>query len=205
MSRVYTWAVASLLLLPVQQGMAQQFELSPAVGLHVPLTGLGRPEVSALPTSESIQTSVALGLGVGVPAGSNLVLEAQLVYLPTELEIEERSPGETDPLRVHTVDASAFIATASARLRMPWRTGSLQPYIAAGLGLVRLESSGFGVRGDSTTDAALTLGGGTCVQLDDNWGLRLEARGLIFDPSLPGDRDVQATLLILSGVTLLVG
>lgn len=136
-----------------------------------------------------------------------LYAETQVGYLPATTETESRPfcPNPPCPDPITSTDAlRVLFATVNGQWRLSRPRARIDPYVAAGAGLTRLEGDDLapGASSESTTSLTLTVGGGAVVLLRPHIKLRLGAQIYVFRPDLPEGSKLQTNVLLLGGLVL---
>lgn len=131
----------------------------------------------------STPESEVLGLMLDVPVADGWALEALVNRQDADLRLATGlapEAGKTEP-------ESFELITLQVGAMRRWEGGALTPFVAAGIGVARVETSALvltrppvvgepGRRRDASEGLSLSLGGGARQALGPRWGLRYEAR-----------------------------
>lgn len=140
-----------------------------------------------------------LGLVLDVPIGARWMLEARLDRQEGDLSLATGLPPEAGPVTPESFELTTLQLGALRR----WAGDGLSPFLAASIGVARVETSArvltlpvrpgqAGRRPGSEEGLAVSVGTGVRKALGPRWGLRFEARGLWTDlPPDLGDELVQ--------------
>ena len=141
------------------------------------------------------QSGPLFGARYGIAISGPFTLEGDVGYFARMRAVFDTVPGDTSRLRVGDADFSAITATGSLRFNLtgPRTWHGIQPYVQFGAGIA-VETSGDpeveadlpgDVRFDFGTGFTGVLGGGIDWFTGERWGLRLDARNLLWKLGTP--------------------
>jgi len=141
------------------------------------------------------QSGPLFGVRYGIAISGPFTLEGDIGYFSRMRAVFDTVPGDTSRQRAGETDFSVMTATASLRFNLtgPRTWHGIQPYVQLGAGIA-VEVSGDSeietdlpgdVRLDFGTGFTGILGGGIDWFMADRWGLRLDARNLLWKLGTP--------------------
>lgn len=186
---------------PAQEPRTTGPEVAVSGGVLAPLSLLSSSDVSF---STEVSTSAAVSGGVAWWLGA-FGVEARGVWAPARLGLRPTGIGGAIPDNLGDAEYLAGTIDLVYRLRLAGPAGMVEPYVAAGAGVRRLELDPIArpeVR--STTDPVGTLAAGARVDLWRPVAIRFEVRDHVsrFDATETGSSKLQNDVLVTLGLTV---
>lgn len=118
-------------------------------------------------------TGYTLGIAVGAAVAPNIALELEYTYRKADFTVRDRAEGDqTDG----DTSARAFMVNALYMFDSMGPTGSIQPYVGAGIGAANVEKSAGGQDFEGDGLLAYQLFGGVGYQVNPKMSLFAEGR-----------------------------
>ena len=118
-------------------------------------------------------TGYTLGIAVGAAVAPNIALELEYTYRKADFTVRDRAEGDqTDG----DTSARAFMVNALYMFDSMGPTGSIQPYVGAGIGAANVEKSAGGQDFEGDGLLAYQLFGGIGYQVNPKMSLFAEGR-----------------------------
>lgn len=186
---------------PAQETRSSGLEVAVSGGVLAPLSLLSSSDVSF---STEVSTSAAVGGGVAWWLGA-LGVEARGVWAPARLGLRPTGIGGAVPDDLGDAEYLAGTIDLVYRLRLAGPAGMVEPFLAAGGGVRRLELDPIArpeVR--SATDPVGSLAVGARVDLWRPVAIRLEVRDHVsrFDATETGASKLQNDVLVAVGLSV---
>jgi hypothetical protein len=141
------------------------------------------------------ESGPVFGVRYGIAISGPFSLEGDVGYFSSTRAVMDTVPGDTSRQQVGEADFTAFLATGSLRFNLtgPRTWHGIQPYVKFGAGIAVEASGGSAVDEDLPGDVRFdfgtgftgVLGGGIDWFAGERWGIRLDARNLLWKLGTP--------------------